>query len=314
MRHLYLVTIRGGMSVPNSPQALGSYFRRPERGPGTDLPERLPLRLLLSYFYFSKIDIAEMLDECFAGVDIELDVFADSGAYSAHTLGKPVEPDDYIAWVKRWEGRFTCAAGPDVIGDPVATHRETVRMRRVIRNIPVLPTFHVGEDWSWLLKAVKVSDYIALGGMVPYSANRRLLTVWLQQAFSMIPATMRVHGFGMTTWSLLRRFPWYSVDSSSWTAGFRYANAVLFDERLGKFVVVNMRSKQDLFTNTALLRSYGLIASRSQAASYDRSLLCYALCQSWRRAERWLDKPIFLVCNGVTDFERLKCGLLKAVT
>jgi hypothetical protein len=182
-----------------------------------------PLRILLSWHYYRDDDIDALLDECFGDLNVELDVFADSGAFSAFTVGKAIDPVEYASWVNRYAHRFSAAAGPDVIGDPAETYRATVEMKKTVTAIPVLPTFHVGEDWDWLDKCCQLSDHIALGGMVPYTRRRKLLGAWLTKAFGKIPEHVKVHGFGLTTWPLLLAFPWYSVDSSSWTAGFRYA-------------------------------------------------------------------------------------------
>lgn len=251
------------------------------------------VRLLLSYFYYREEDLAKLLAESFG--DIAVDVFADSGAFSAFTQGKPVAEDDYIAWVKKWQHLFTVVAGPDVIGNAEETKQATLRMRQQVQGVSVLPTFHVGEDWSYLDFWVQQPDvdYIALGGMVPYTRRLKLLAAWVKKAFSKIPNTIRVHGFGLTTWSLLKQFPWYSVDSSSWTSGFRYAQLMLFDSRRGRFVSVSMNDRVDLLKNAALLETYGIRASQAKADDYDRDLLVAVSVEAWQRAEEWLNKGIY---------------------
>lgn len=247
-----------------------------------------PLRLLLSYHYYKDEDLDALLGECFPNVT--LDLFADSGAYSAFSVGAVVNPEEYIAWINRWKHHFTCASAPDVIGDPVASVRETEKMLKAVTGIPVLPVFHVGEPWSYLDRWAKEVDYLALGGMVPYARRRNLLAAWLRRAYGHIPEGVRVHGFGLTTWPLLLAFPWYSVDSSSWTAGFRFAQLLLFDDRRGRFVGVNMADKKDLLANKRVLESYGLRPTQAQASGYDRDLLCGASIVAWQRAEEWLTR------------------------
>lgn len=249
-----------------------------------------PLRLLFSYHYFKDDDLGELVG-LFDGVT-EVDVFADSGAYSAWSCGKTIDVDEYIAWVNRWKHLLTVASAPDVIGDAEASTRATERMRTEVDGIPVLPVFHVGEDWGVLEHWRDRADYVALGGMVPYARDRKVLPVWLAKCFEVAPKTA-FHGFGMTAWKLLRRFPWYSVDSSSWTSGFRYANPALFDSARGRFVAVDMRSGKSLLRNRALLASYGIRPSEARAASYDRDQFCRAMVESWQRAETWLVQCIW---------------------
>lgn len=269
------------------------------------------LRILLSYHYYQNEHIDDLLTECFG--DIKVDVFADSGAYSAMTSGKPIDFDAYIEWVNRWKHRFTAVSSPDVIGDPAATTRETERMLQAVQGVPVLPVFHVGEDWSYLSRwaADPRVDYLALGGMVPYTRRMKLLTGWLTKAFNIIknpiarrprPAP-RVHGFGLTTWPLLKRFPFYSVDSSSWTSGFRYARLHLFDKGKGEFVEIAMDRKGALLHHSRLLAAYGLRSSEAQSTGYSRDRIVAAAVQSWQCAEAWLAER-----KGAQLAAYLSCG------
>jgi hypothetical protein len=246
-----------------------------------------PLRVLLSYYYFREHDVAKLVQECFGGVQT-LDLFCDSGAYSAATMGEAIDVGQYCEWVNRWAKLFTAASAPDVIGDAEATHRATTRMQRAVKTVPVLPVFHVREDWKYLKRMVKAADYIALGGMVPYSRQRGALEGWLSQAFSIIPPTVKVHGFGMTTWPLLLKYPWYSVDSSSWTGSVRYAQLQLFDPRAGKMVTVSMRDPKALRANAGLMVAYGVQPTAMMGHNYDRDQVCRVSVQSWQRAEKWL--------------------------
>jgi hypothetical protein len=245
-----------------------------------------PLRLLLSYHYYKDVDLDELMRLCFEGTKV--DIFADSGAFSAWSIGQTVVAADYIAWVKKWQHHFSAVAGPDVIGDPVTTQRETVAMISAVKGVPVLPVFHVGEDWSFLDYWVGKTDYLALGGMVPYVRQKPLLIAWLNKAFSRIPETMNIHGFGMTSWGLLLKYPWYSVDSSSWTSGFRYAQLQLFDPARGKLCQVVMSDNLSLMKFSKLLSFYGLRVTQVQAKDYDRDLLCAVSVRSWQEAEAWL--------------------------
>lgn len=246
-----------------------------------------PLRILVSYHYFKDEDLDATFEKHFQG--LEVDCFADSGAFSAHTLGEPIDVAAYIAWVKRWQHRFSAVAGPDVIGDAAATTRETERMLAAVSGVPVLPVFHVGEPWEYLERWARSGlEYMAFGGMVPYTRNKPVLDAWVTKAFSIVPSTMRVHGFGMTTWSLLKKHPWYSVDSSSWTSGFRYAQLSLFDDQRGRFTEIKMGDPKSILSQRSLLESYGLRPADVRAHAYDRDRLCAACVDAWQRAERWL--------------------------
>ncbi len=253
-------------------------------------PFKRPIRLLLSYHYYKSNDLDALLKECFDGVPI--DIFADSGAYSAASLGEKVDPQDYIRWVEKWQHHFSAVSAPDVIGDAVASTRETEVMLKAGLKVTVLPVYHVGEPWDFLhyWNDRADVDYIALGGMVPHRKDRKLLAAWLKKCFSIIRPDLRVHGFGMTSWPDLVRWPWYSVDSSSWTAGFRYARLKLFDDKRGEMDEVDMRNPKDLLQKAYLIQGYGLASRELLSQTYDRDVLCGVCVESWQRAEAWLEE------------------------
>jgi hypothetical protein len=87
-------------------------------------------------------------------------------------------------------------------------------------GVQPLPCFHYGEDERYLEHYIANYEYITLGGMVPISKEQ--LRHWLDRIWSRyltdkdgLPVR-KVHGFGLTRLGLLKRYPWYSIDSSSW--------------------------------------------------------------------------------------------------
>jgi hypothetical protein len=241
--------------------------------------------MLFSYHYFDGADIGALLDafDC-----PTLDVFADSGAYSAASLGKPIEPQQYIEWIARWGDRFTACAAPDVIGDAEATAAATETMLAQIKGRAVLPVFHFGEPWEFLEHWATRLPYIALGGMVPFIRQPKLLRAWLDESFARIPSGVKVHGFGMTTLPLILPFPWYSVDSSSWAASVRFGMLVLFNSRTGRVEKVDMRKRADLMRHREVLGQYGLTPSEVMNTRYKRERIVGATIASWSRLEAWL--------------------------
>lgn len=225
----------------------------------------------------------------FAGIPVE--IFADSGAFSAFTLGKKLDPGAYIEWAERFEDTIDVFAGPDVIGDPDATAYWTRVMRGRIRTKPVLPTFHIGEDWRYLHEYVEEYDYIALGGLVPFAAETATLSRWLRGAFSRIPSSVRTHGFGMTSLGVLMDYPWYSVDSTTWSMVWRYASLRLFDPaRPRQMREVDRRSSKELLLSSTLLRSYDVNARDMHISLGRHPKVLFTAVESWRRAEAWISK------------------------
>lgn len=151
-------------------------------------------------------------------------VFLDSGAFSAFTKGVEVDMRAYCDYIKRnldiietVDGAL-CASVLDGIGDPLQTWQNQMAMEQM--GVRPLPCFHYGEDERYLEWYIQNYDYITLGGMVPISTPQ--LFHWLDRIWEkyLIDGSgrprIKVHGFGLTAQNLMERYPWYSVDSSSW--------------------------------------------------------------------------------------------------
>ncbi len=143
-------------------------------------------------------------------------LFIDSGAFSVFNRGATIEIQDYIDWIK--ENNFHPYANLDVIGDWKGSLANQEAMEA--QDLEPIPCYHNGEPLELLERYVAEYEYIALGGMQSISVNKNARAEWLDVCFRIIcdedgnPRT-KVHGFGMTSFSLMKRYPWYSVDSSS---------------------------------------------------------------------------------------------------
>jgi hypothetical protein len=161
-------------------------------------------------------------------------VFLDSGAFSAHTLGVELSVPEYCAYIKenedliRVEDGIKLVSVLDGIGDALLTWQNQQHMERL--GVRPLPCFHAGEPSEYLEHYVANYDYITLGGMV--GARPDQLQVWLDRIWDrhLVDGAghprVRVHGFGITSLQLMARYPWSSVDSSSWIQSASYGAIV----------------------------------------------------------------------------------------
>jgi hypothetical protein len=150
-------------------------------------------------------------------------IFLDSGAFSVFTQGKQINIDEYIEYIKTNNHLFETYATLDVIGDWEKTKINTEYMES--KGLNPLPTFHHGSPLSELKRLINSYDYIALGGLVPLARQQNQLRDWLDYCFSHIGTKTKVHGFGLTS-KLLTRYPFYSVDSTSWLSYCAYFKTV----------------------------------------------------------------------------------------
>jgi hypothetical protein len=214
-------------------------------------------KALLSYYYIVEANsfwnktIKEMVR-----TDRKVDLFLDSGAFSAWTQKLQIDIKEYIAYIKEHAGLFKVYANLDVIGiggkqPNKLTAEATLKNQKIMEKagLSPLPCFHFGEPFEYLEYYVKNYEYLALG--VAGNSGTTLIP-WLDECFQKyicdengLPK-IKVHGFAVTSLKLMLRYPWYSVDSTSWVVTGRmgsifvprYKNGEwLYDENSWKIAV-----------------------------------------------------------------------------
>lgn len=157
----------------------------------------------------------------------------DSGAFSAWKSGARIGLWDYGAFCMAVADRAFAFVSLDVI--PADQRPETVRAaakssysnwsRLRAMGVETIPVYHRGEDLGCLDRYLDSgAPYIGLGALATVTDAQRIQTldrVWDRIRGHRTASSVKVHGFGLATPAMLSRYPWYSVDSSSWgiTAG-----------------------------------------------------------------------------------------------
>lgn len=174
--------------------------------------------ILESYHYVNGQKFVDVMREQGAKV------FLDSGAFSAHSLGVTIDIQEYCNYIirnrdiLRVEDGAVMASVLDGIGDPLKTWQNQLYMEKC--GAKPLPCFHFGEDTRYLEWYLERYEYITIGGLV--RKTQRDQQVWLDEIWNKFMldgsgrAKIKVHAFGMTAPWLMERYPWHSVDSSSW--------------------------------------------------------------------------------------------------
>jgi hypothetical protein len=246
---------------------------------------RQPFKVLMSYAYFTRRDIGQLLGDVRAAGPTM--AFGDSGAHSARTLGITLTLEDYAAWCHRWNDQLILYSNLDVIGAPEATWRNQ-RALEDVHGLRPLPVFHTGEPWEYLERYIDQGHtYIALGKLLGNPLAD--LLPWLDKAFRVAGGRAVFHGFGMTTWDVLRRFPFHSVDSSTWSTGSRFGTVMLFDPDRAAWQNFQMRDRAAVLRHRDLIRDHG--ADPLTLAAWDRIDLPATVrlaATAWRRAETYL--------------------------
>lgn len=183
--------------------------------------------------YANKTEVTHTIAAVCDRVGLRPRVIIDSGAFTAWTTGKPINPKDYAAWAiafdNRWRDKMASLEfmNLDVIGDQDGTWRNQSILETL--GMKPLPIITYGVDLEHLDRALDQYDYIALGGLVPYTRQKDKLKQWLDACFSRVMAyhkktgiLRRIHLLGVTTDWVLKRYPCFSSDSSTWVSCLRF--------------------------------------------------------------------------------------------
>lgn len=149
--------------------------------------------------------------------------------------------DSYALFIKKWAAGIDHYANVDVIPQPDLTWRnqQYLEKKHGLRPVPVV---HYKTDLKWLKHYIDNGyDFIGLGGLVG-STSQDACRAWIDDCFEMVCdqssrlPRVKLHGFGVTTYSLLTQYPWYSVDSTSWTKSGAFGTILVPHKRNGQWV------------------------------------------------------------------------------
>lgn len=168
----------------------------------------------------------------------------DSGAFSAWYHKDTIEIKDYMAFIEQHGPRFCSIVALDKIpGEKMqmaktpaaieAAAKESHKNFEIMRKagIDCIPVFHMGEDFKWLERML--DDRVPYIGISPYmKAGTDSILVWMDECFTRLSDNegrplCKTHGFGVTTHQVIQRYPWYSVDSTSWALAAGYGKVMM---------------------------------------------------------------------------------------
>ena len=178
------------------------------------------------------------------GIDYQPDyLILDSGAFTAWNTGKQVNVTAYGDWVEKNQnaGKKLVAVNLDVI--PGEVGRTSTKAERVTgmkkslenadylrgRGLEVMEVFHQDEPLTFLDTLL---DRLSPGGILGISprndVNINSKLAWqnavLRHLYQRcgVENMPRTHGLAVTSMRMMKQFPYYSVDSSSWASSMLF--------------------------------------------------------------------------------------------
>lgn len=147
----------------------------------------------------------------------------------------------YAAFVKEHQDVIDVYANTDVIGNPEMTYKAQKFLEA--QGIHPIPVIHFGTSKKWVERYLSEGyNYIALGGLK--GIGREGFVTWADEIWGVICNTpdhmprAKVHGFAVTSLHVMLRYPWYSVDSTTWCVYARCGVVMVprYVESTGEFV------------------------------------------------------------------------------
>lgn len=223
-----------------------------------DVYKDLGCCILLSQFNDRSL-IKKFVDYFKETPDHKNKLMVDSGAWTAYTKGIDIDIDEYcryineigdyvdlFAEVDKIPGRFgrpvsdeEAAEAPKISWDNYIYMLEHVEDRFKDKIIPV---FHYGEDFKYLQQILDYTfedghhiQYMGLGAIADLDSPADRYN-WFDQCFKMIRSSanpdIKVHAFGMTSLNILKDFPIYSADSTTWVMCSSHGTIIVGDKKL----------------------------------------------------------------------------------
>jgi hypothetical protein len=162
----------------------------------------------------------------------------DSGAWSAYTQKTTIKIGDYIDYIRRRKRYLEIYFNLDVIGDGENSYNNWVHMRA--NGLEPIPVYHIGTPESFLENYLEHCDHIAIGAIADMSTEKRMESlnrIWVEYLTdSKGFPKVKVHGFGLTSIRVMKSYPWYSVDSTSWVMFGRYGAILVPKTKNGHYV------------------------------------------------------------------------------
>lgn len=152
-----------------------------------------------------------------------LNLFLDSGAFSAFTQKTEVNLHEYTDFCIANQQYITQAVNLDVINPGRPDEAAAAGMQNfhymLDKGVKAMPVYHARESKRYLDEMIDLVDYVGLSGtsLVSPAEDKQ----WHHLTWAYITdkhgfPTVRTHSFGNTSEYMAMNFPWTTMDSATW--------------------------------------------------------------------------------------------------
>lgn len=286
---------------------------------------------LASYYYMRNRNEKRMEDTLYNTNPSDPVFFVDSGAFTAMTsmekqlTGHPEKfwswadeyCDNYCKFLEKHKGRLFCAAELDF--DNLLVHDDIYaetpekwatsihewwkgegdyksripppvmewRRRLMQTGVLIIPVWHEVRELKGWAEDCKNFKYLGFTS----TASKDIARVFKYFVEAKNTGTM-IHGLGLTKPDFIRKFPWYSVDSTTWLDGSKYGTTIIFQNGRLRYFDAKRSAIRKKFRHT--YRSWGLDTDKIEQGD------AYAMDEA--NLVSWLHYAEFVAKNSAKDY------------
>lgn len=156
------------------------------------------------------------------------DFLLDSGAFTYRQKAKTMSlqsfdsyVDKYIEFINTYNVKHFFEMDIDnIVGlEKVEEYRARIERRTGKQSIPV---WHSNRGWQYFVDMCKEYSYVSIGGIAKNPNGKKLEKIFPYFIEHAHKNCVEMHGLGYTDIKNLKKYPFDSVDSTSWSSGSRY--------------------------------------------------------------------------------------------
>jgi hypothetical protein len=203
-------------------------FKKIINNQASDLIDLKLMKCLESYYYLRKNFWIKPL------ISKWNSFLLDSGAFTFMTSikGQKVDWEQYVINYGNFVKYHDIKLFFELDIDPIVGLKEVERLRDLLEKTAerkCIPVWHKSRGLQYWKQMCKDYDYVAIGGIVTQEIKRSEYDVFLPLLKIARQNNTKVHGLGFTNLKGMVKYPFYSVDSTSWLSGNKFGAVYLFN-------------------------------------------------------------------------------------
>ena len=159
----------------------------------------------------------------------------DSGAFTFMNSYKgKINWDKYIEDYANFINEYDIKYFFELDIDNIIGIKEVERLRNkleILSGKKCIPVWHKSRGLEYWKKTCKEYDYIAIGGIVTKEIKATEYDIFIPLLKIAKENNCKVHGLGFTRVPLLKKYHFYSVDSTAWLSGSRFGTLHQFNNK-----------------------------------------------------------------------------------